>query len=486
MSQIRLKYSVDGQLGTNMITKKPIRRAWINFKNLLPEDIEAIKQFAKPKERDGEIAMSTDKPSTWDAPATVPIVKTLEYLQSTGRYAMPSIEDLMQELKMGLKNIVSSDEMKAAKQSIDELWMEFIKRLDDPEMQSLVKSISPYYMGDSTYGWKLALNNAMKIKKEMPDATFVQTAKQWQDEFNRRVNDDATPLVILVPKDKTIYTMQQAMDNAGYRKGTQTSDLSPQQNQYLKVTARAGTAEGGYKYVKVYDISQTTVKDGHEDLFNTKAGFKNNLTGELNDVAIQDKIKNGYGNKEAVDALYHNENGNLVLLSKALYNAISQEYPDIKMYLPKDNAPLEDFERAFQDMIIKIADRLIEEKGKIVREQNRQVGIKSTLTAVLILTRLNPQKVASDIGNSDFDPKFYFQLRDIINEIVNMINKNLPKLENKNMIEEMQIPYIQSVEELMSMLGVEDSVEKMEESYKQKQETINQLKEGFFRTLNKI
>ena len=156
------------------------------------------------------------------------------------------------------------------------------------------------------------------------------------------------------------------------------------------------------------------------------------------------------------------------------------------MYLPKDNAPLEDFERAFQDMIMKIADRLIEEKGKIVREQNRQVGIKSTLTAVLILTRLNPQKVASDIGNSDFDPKFYFQLRDIINEIINMINKNLPKLENKNMIEEMQIPYIQSVEELMSMLGVEDSVEKMEESYKQKQETINQLKEGFFRTLNKI
>lgn len=486
MSQIRLKYSVDGQLGTNMITKKPIRRAWINFKNLLPEDIEAIKQFAKPKERDGEIAMSTDKPSTWDAPSTMPIVKTLEYLQSTGRYAMPSIEDLMQELKMGLKNIVSSDEMKAAKQSIDELWMDFIKRLDDPEMQSLVKSISPYYMGDSTYGWKLALNNAMKIKKEMPDATFVQTAKQWQDEFNHKVNDDATPLVILVPKDKTIYTMQQAMDNAGYRKGTQTSDLSPQQNKYLKVTARAGTAEGGYKYVKVYDISQTTVKEGHEDLFITKAGFKNNLTGELNDVAIQDKIKNGYGNKEAVDALYHNENGNPMLLSKALYNAISQEYPDIKMYLPKDNAPLEDFERAFQDMVMKIADKLIEEKGKIVREQNRQVGIKSTLTAVLILTRLNPQKVASDIGNSDFDPKFYFQLRDIINEIVNMINKNLPKLENKNMIEEMQIPYIQSVEELMNMLGVDDSIENMEESYKQKQETINQLKEGFFRTLNKI
>lgn len=487
MSQIRLKYSVDGQLGTDIITKKPVRRAWINFKNLLPEDIEAIKQFAKPKERDGgEIGMSTEKPSTWDAPATASIVKTLEYLQSTGRYAMPSIEDLMQELKLGLKNIVTSDEMKAAKQSIDELWMDFIKRLDDPEMQSLVKSISPYYMGDSTYGWKLALNNAMKIKKEMPNATFVKTAKQWQDDLNRRVNSDAQALIILVPKDKTVHKVSDVMNRAGYKKGTRFNDLSPQQQDYIKVSARAGDAEGGYKYVKVFDVSQTTVKDGHEDLFNTKAGFKNNLTGELNDVAIQDKIKNGYGNKEAVDALYHNENGNPMLLSKALYNAISQEYPDIKMYLPKDNAPLEDFERAFQDMVMKIADRLIEEKGKIVREQNRQVGIKSTLTAILILTRLNPQKVASDIGNSDFDPKFYFQLRDIINEIVNMINKNLPKLENKNMIEEMEIPYIQSVEELMDILDVDDSIENMEESYKQKQNTIQTLKEGFYNILKRI
>ena len=125
-------------------------------------------------------------------------------------------------------------------------------------------------------------------------------------------------------------------------------------------------------------------------------------------------------------------------------------------------------------------------KGKIVREQNRQVGIKSTLTAILILTRLNPQKVASDIGNSDFDPKFYFQLRDIINEIVNMINKNLPKLENKNMIEEMEIPYIQSVEELMDILDVDDSIENMEESYKQKQNTIQTLKEGFYNILKRI
>ena len=484
MTPIRLKYSIDGQATT--MFNKPTRKAWINFKNLLPEDIEMIKKIAKPLIRDNEVSLSTDKPSTHDAPNTAPIVKTLEYLQSTGRYLMPSIDNLMHELKMGLKNIVSKEEMHNAKESTDELWMEFMRRLDDPEMQKLVKSIAPYYMGDSTYGWKLAYNNVMKIKHEMPEATFVQTAKQWQDEFNRTVNDDATPLVILVPKDKTIYTMQQSMDNAGYKKGTQTSDLSPQQNKYLKVTARAGTAEGGYKYVKVFDVSQTTVREGFEDIFNQTVGLKNNLTGELNDAAIDDKIKNGYASKEAVNAIYHNENGNPMLIAKALYNGIAQNHPDIKSYLPQDNASEAEFERAFQDMVIKLADKLIEEKAKIVKSENRQIGIKSTLTAVLILTRLNPQRVATEIGSSDFSPKFYFELRDIINEIINMINKNLPRQETKNIMNEMQIPYIKSVEELMSMLGVEDSVENMEESYKQKQETINQLKEGFFRTLNKI
>ena len=67
-----------------------------------------------------------------------------------------------------------------------------------------------------------------------------------------------------------------------------------------------------------------------------------------------------------------------------------------------------------------------------------------------------------------------------------MINKNLPKLESKENINEMQIPYIQSVEELMSMLGVEDSMENLEESYNQKENKINQLKENYFKTLNRI
>jgi hypothetical protein len=137
-------------------------------------------------------------------------------------------------------------------------------------------------------------------------------------------------------------------------------------------------------------------------------------------------------------------------------------------------------------MVMKIADKLIEEKAKIVRAENRRVGIQSTLTAVLILTRLNPQKVASDIASSDFSPKFYFELRDIINEIVSMINKNLPRQESKNNMNEAQIPYIQSVEELMSMLGVEDSVENMEECYTKKQEKINQIKESFYNTLKRI
>ena len=483
MSAIRLKYSVDGSIST--MFNKTVRKAWINFKNLLPEDIEAIKSFAKPIVRDTELAMSTDKPSTWDAPYTAQIVKTLEYLQSTHRYIMPSVEDMMGELKFALKTTVSKEDMQNFNQTTDELWMDFIKRLDDPEMQSLVKSISPYYMGDSTYGWKLCLNNAMAIKKAMPEATFVKTFKQWQDDYNRKIKDGETPMVIKIPNDSVVHKVKDVMQQAGYGNDKRYGDLARQQKDYVDVKTRSGNASH-YNYVKVFDISQTYLPDGAEDIFNNTVGFKNNLTGELNDLAIQDKIKNGYASKEAVNAIYHNENGNPILITKALYNGISQNYPDIKVYCPKDNAHEEDFERAFQDMVIKLADKLIEEKAKIVKSENRQVGIKSTLTAVLILTRLNAQKVAIDIANNDFSPKFYFELRDIINEIISIINKNLPRQENKNMMNEMQIPYIQSVEELMSMLGVDDSMENMEESYNKKKEKMNQIKESFYNTLNRI
>ena len=492
MSLIRLKYSVDGQI-SNMFNKLK-KKAWINFKNILPEDAEQIKKFFKPivRERNGveELAFSTDKPSTWDDKFTEPIVKTLQFLEGTNHYAMPSIENIMEELKIAYKNIVTKDDMKNAEKSTDEIWLDFIKRLEDPEMQSLVKSISPYYMGDSIYGWKLAYANALKVKKEMPQATFVFTPQQWAEKFNRKVNLDAQRLLIKVPIDSEVYSKRETMNKVGYNQNTTYSDLSKQQKHHVDVSSRSGNAKH-YTWVAVYDISQTTLMDGEEDRFNTEVGFKNNLTGELNDKAIQDKIKNGsVQNPEDINKLYHNENGNVRLIVNALSNAIKKEFPDLKVYLPKPNASEEDFNRAFQDMVMKIADRLIEEKAKIVRQENRQEGIKATLTAVSILTRLNPQQVALKLAAKEFEPKYYFELRDIINDIIKMINQNMPKQETKLFIKEMNDMYIkplESVEELMNMLNVPtDNIKEKEEQSENKKETIKHLKENFYIILNNL
>ena len=489
MSQVKLKYSVDGKVGKKW--GKIIKLGWINFKNLFPEDIDAILSFAQPKIREEngqkELSLSTDRPSNFENKDTATILKILEYLQSTGRYSMPSVENIMTDLKYAYKDAVTTDDMKAATKTTDELWIEFIKRLEDPEMQSIMKSISPYYMGDSIYGWKLALENAMRVKKEMPEATFLKTRHQWNIHYHRNVLPNAQRLLIKIPRDYDKYSKEDVMQQAGYNSRTQYKDLSRGQKDYVDVKMRSGDAEH-YTWIGVYDVSQTVLQEGEEDIFNTTAGFKNNLTGELNDKAIQDKMANGeFANPEDVNKIYHNENGNVRQIVDALSRGIQNVYPDIKFYLPKANASDEDFLRSFKDMIMKLADRLIEDKSKIVKQENRQEGIKATLIAVSILTRLNAREVAVSLSTEEFVPRYYYEIREIVNNIISLINKNLPKQENIIRMNETQIPYLDSTEELMDMLNVnQENMQMKQEQFDTKEKQIADIKENFYKQLNKL
>lgn len=488
MKKIKLKYSVDGQIGKTLSKFKKVstKKAWINFKNLLPEDIEEIKKIAKPlmRERDGvtEISFSTDKPSTWDSPYTKPIVETLEYLENSGHYTMPSINDIMMDLKFALQDAVSQEDMKKATKTTDEMWVDFMKRLKDPDVQALIKSISPYYMGDSAYGWKMALSNAMRIKKEIPYATFVKTRYQWFREYNRTINPNSPKVLILVPLDSEVHDRGSVMRQLGHKDNVKFGDLSTQQKDAVMVNSRSGNA-AHYTWKYVYDVSNTTVIDGEDDIFNETVGFVNNLTGELNDKAVKDQMSKGFDSKEAVDKLYKNENGDVVLLTKSLYRGITNKFPDIYVSIPKDNYPVKDFEYAFCDMVDKVSDRLIEEKGKIVRAENRKEGVKFVLTAILILTRLNPSAVAKTIGSSDFSPNYYYELREIINDIVDLINKNMPRQESKQICNEMKVPYIQNIDQLFDILHIDGEAVLNKEKTEEK---IHEVKNNFKNILNKI
>jgi hypothetical protein len=264
-------------------------------------------------------------------------------------------------------------------------------------------------------------------------------------------------------------------------------DLSRGQKDFIDVKRRSGDAER-YTWIGVYDVSQTVLQDGEDDIFNTAAGFKNNLTGELNNKAIADKMANGeFANQEDVNKIYHNENGNVKQIVDALSRGIQNNFPDIKFYLPKSTSSEEDFLRSFKDMVMKLADRLIEDKAKIVKQENRQEGIKATLIAVSILTRLNPREVAVSLSTEEFVPRYYYEIREIVNNIISLINKNLPKQENIMRINELQIPYLDSTEELMDMLNVnQENMETKQEQFDAKEKQMADIKENIYKQLNKL
>ena len=54
-----------------------------------------------------------------------------------------------------------------------------------------------------------------------------------------------------------------------------------------------GVAQTVFTPVYEYDIADTYLYKGREDLFNTTIGLKNNLTGQLNDKAIEDARERG-------------------------------------------------------------------------------------------------------------------------------------------------------------------------------------------------
>ncbi len=484
MSAIRLKYSIDSQTTQDWRTKAEVKKVWLNLKNLTEEDKQYIQSNFKGIERGDEISFPTTKPSIYDFPDTAKILGVLEYLQSTGHYAMPTVDIFVQKLKHALKDAVTKQDMSDAKKSTDEMWIEFMNRIEEPDMKSLIQSITPYYIGDSTYGWKLAFEQALRVKKYKPDATFVKTRRQWERDYNREINLDATRLLILVPYDSQVQSHHDTMSQVGYNSDKKFGDLSKQQQEFVDIKSRSGAGKH-YHWQPVYDVSDTTVKEGEEDVFNNTIGFKNNLTGELNQHAINDKLQNGFSSEDDVNKIYHNETGNVQLLTTALAQGIQKNFVDVKALLPQNTKNENAYMSAFETMVCNLADKLIEDKAKIVKAENRQKGIEAVLIAVCALCRINARKVGLNLANDNFSPKYYYELREIINAIVSLINKNMPRQENRLRINE-EVPMLTSIEDLYDILNISEEDVESEEVYESKQQQKAILKEGFYNFFNKL
>lgn len=453
----RLEYTVGAVRVRNKITNKPQNQVWVNFTNLHPDDLAMIagKFNRKCLEKNGVLSFMTPDPSNERNAYTYNIMQALREISLTDHYAVPSLSEFMSELEDSLKDILSPQDIKDTNKGADELWLKFMRQIQDPKIQLLLKSMGQYSLAETTYGWKISANNLMRTLAKKPEATFVQTRKAWRAKYGRRVKPQSTPIGLQVPvtsKHPTMSDMQKRMADVGYSNNVRFKDLSQQQRDYIDISAREMN-ETRFTYVVYYDVSDTELIDpSGRDKWAEEVGYDNNLTGHLNRPAIDQRAATSNITHDEANELYNGEEGNVKELTIALANGVRDRYPDIQFVLPKvDNNDA--YLKAYSDILAKLADKLIEEKGKVVKKENRSQGIDIAVTIVMCLTRVNALGVAKRLNNQELTEESYFELRNVINMIISLMKAYTPKQESIK-INEMEFKTLDSVDELLNMMGM--------------------------------
>ena len=297
----------------------------------------------------------------------------------------------------------------------------------------------------------------------------------------------------MIPLNKSSYQNQSdkanVMKRVGYKDNVTYNDLSRQQKDFIDISAVEGEAKS-FTLIAYYDVSDTVLIDPNgEDIWADTIGFDNNLTGHLNKAALDYKAANGGGSVEDISKIYHNEEGDVKALSIALAEGIASTYPDIPTSLPtKDNVNA--YKKCYGDMLEKLSDRLIEEKSKIVKKENREQGVLIATTIIMCLTRVAPETVALRLANNELTESSYFELRSIINGIIGLMRKNMPKQESKYNINEIELPMLNSVDELLSMMGMKRSdvkpTDNANEQMEESESELKTIKENFFKFFDRI
>lgn len=485
----KLEYTVASTFQKNKFTNQQQKQGWINLKNLDPTDaITLNKQFHGLQKSANSIAFCVTRPNVATDVRTKNLASAYEYLASTQNYEMPKFEEILTDLGDVMSDLVTNSEFKQTEMNTDKMWLEFMKMLEDPKIQELLRSMGQYNLAKDAYGWKISFHNIQRVLATKPDATFVQTRNNWKNLFGRRLKKDATRLILLVPLKNNTATAddkRKTMDRLGFSKDTDYSMLTTQQKQ--SVDNFSSTRDATY-FIRMpyYDVSDTELinPNGH-DKWSEEEGYDNNMTRHLNKAALLNA--GGDVPQEEREKIYNNENGDLKLLATTLANGIKRKYPSVRVSLPRqDNEDA--YAMCYKEMVSNLADYLIENKAKIAKAENRTQSIKIVSLFVLCFTHVCADDVLVGLKNDVLTDKAYLELRTIINDIIWLLNTNTNMSESKGYIME-KFKTLDSLDQMLSMMGMtRNDVKKDEEQLRMEslEKERKTIKEQFDKMMNRI
>ena len=150
---------------------------------------------------------------------------------------------------------------------------------NDEQFKETMKAIIDF---KAAQGYEFTLGNALLIFIQNRKATIVNSKSNWESKYNRTVNPNAKPLVVWapegarfnLPKDKIEAAKAEFYKKLGKQQG---QPLTPKEKFDLEKITKAKVMATRFKLVPVYDVADTTQKEGTEDYIEKANAAKKNM-----------------------------------------------------------------------------------------------------------------------------------------------------------------------------------------------------------------
>lgn len=285
--KLPLSYSIGFQPKKNLKTGTIQNFAYLNLKLQDPTDALTLKdkfhaELKKGSNTEVFYRLNADSPDAFLNGTSITGAYT--YLEKTGKYIMPDLNIIKAEISQAKFDNVDPAIKKEQNDAYEGLFEKILRSLNDPTTQAMLQSISRigFDINEKVYGSVKSPNNVIKVFAVKPDATFVTTRKLWRN-YNRILKGNPTPIYLTVP-----ITTGHDSAKAETELGVKYQDIkdNPHKKDAYRIQSTTGLA--GFSTYVAFDVSDTMVIPGYEDLWTGKAGMVDNLKGVLNQMAQEE------------------------------------------------------------------------------------------------------------------------------------------------------------------------------------------------------
>ena len=220
------------------------------------------------------------------------IQKTLEEI---GVYYKKSIITFIRQLGTGVEETPTPREIDDVNKAMNNSWKELLLMLKDPETRKRFLAFQTTVTCGKYFNSHLSQNNIMEVLSQDNFATFVTDKQTWFNKFNRRVKDGAKRILITKPYNNTpsknaLNNHEISQEYGGYNNVVRMSTKKHYGVAYsINKDVSKATNPNFTTYLRhvVYDVRDTELIEGASDPFLEIPNMINNLTGEVNKLALK-------------------------------------------------------------------------------------------------------------------------------------------------------------------------------------------------------